>query len=85
MAAFLKIVSAIYLIVVWLVFAAAISAEVPIQAIAYTALFKPALFTVFVLISIPAVALYAFGQLVRDVRAMRDHLGAMRAYYELSR
>jgi hypothetical protein len=46
-------------------------------------------FMIAVGLSIPAVALFAFGQVVGDVRIMRnhariqsDHLQAMRAYYE---
>lgn len=35
-----------------------------------------------VLLSIPAIALYAFGQVVGDVRIMAGHLAAMRKYYE---
>jgi hypothetical protein len=49
-------------------------------------------FMIAVGLSIPAVALFAFGKVVGDVRIMRnharmqsDHLQAMRSYYESNR
>jgi hypothetical protein len=49
-------------------------------------------FVIAIGLSIPAIALFAFGQVVGDVRIMRnhariqsDHLQAMRSYYEPER
>jgi hypothetical protein len=88
MAVFLKIVSGIYLVFIWLVFGIALSTP---AASALTPGPAPQLlaFVIAIGLSIPAVALFAFGQVVGDVRIMRnharmqsDHLKAMRAYYE---
>lgn len=80
MAAFLKIVSGIYLVFVWLVFLVAISVQMPRSL--GGELVNVYLFFIAITLSIPAVALFAFGQVVGDVRAMRHHLKAMRQYYE---
>lgn len=72
MAVFLKIVSGAYLILVWLSFfiglQAPLSRELQMPAGGATIL----LFLIAVLLSIPGVALFAFGQLVGDVRAIRN-------------
>ncbi|NEV79804.1 hypothetical protein DYI24_22480 [Rhodopseudomonas sp. BR0C11] len=72
MAAFLKIVSSAYLVLVWLSFfiglQAPLSRELQIPVGGATIL----LFLIAVLLSIPGVALFAFGQLVGDVRAIRN-------------
>jgi hypothetical protein len=79
MSVFLRIVSAFYLIVVWGVFAGTL--KMPIVPSA-GALEPILLFLFAVALSIPAVALFAFGQVVGDVRATRNHLAALRRYYE---
>jgi hypothetical protein len=87
MAVFLKIVSGVYLLFVWVVFAGAMNTPIPPSVGA--GLFPILAFFIAVGLSIPAVALFAFGQVVADVRIMRnnarmqtEHLNAMRAYYE---
>jgi hypothetical protein len=94
MAAFLKIVSGVYLVCVWL----------PVLAF-FTGLHTPSLdaslgntgvkllgFLIAVVLSIPAVAMFGFAQIISNVRSMRnsiriqgDHLAAMRRYYEPNR
>jgi hypothetical protein len=90
MATFLKIVSGFYLILVWLVFAAAISASSPPlnDSIGMQAA-KFVVFLIAVGLSIPAAVLFGFAQIVGDIRAMRnnarvqlEHLKAVRRYYE---
>lgn len=88
MATFLKVVSGIYLVFVWLIFAMML--KTPIVATSSLNGAEPFFaFLIAVGLSIPAVALFAFGQVVGDVRVMRnnskaqlDHLTAMRRYYE---
>lgn len=83
MAAFLKIVSGFYLLIVWLGFGVFVS--VPTTGYGMDALaVKVGAFLAVISLSIPAVALYAFGQVVGDIRATRNHLHAMRKYYEPS-
>jgi hypothetical protein len=92
MATFLKIVSGVYLAFVWLIFAMTVGRPLGM----YTPLLSSGgtvmTFMIAVGLSIPAVALFAFGQVVGDVRIMRnnareqsEHLRAMRAYYEPQR
>lgn len=92
MALFLKIVSGVYLAFVWLAFFLALSAPTPLNASLGSGLANIVAFLIAVGLSIPAVALFAFGQVVGDVRIMRnnarlqsEHLQAMRAYYEPNR
>jgi hypothetical protein len=93
MAAFLKVVSGVYLAFVWLIFIGAISTPPPLtSSLGSDTAVKLITFMIAVGLSIPAVALFAFGQVVGDVRIMRnnarmqsDHLQAMRAYYEPNR
>jgi hypothetical protein len=85
MANFLKVVSGFYLVFVWLIFAAMLAmpsgrAYVGTPIIAFLAA---------VAASIPAAVLFAFGQVVGDIRQMRDdtrtslnNLRVMRRYYE---
>jgi len=87
MAAFLKIVSGVYLVFVWLVFAMML--KTPVAASSLGGAEPVFAFLIAVALSIPAVALFAFGQVVGDVRIIRnnsrlqvDHLAAMRRYYE---
>lgn len=88
MATFLKVVSGVYLVFVWLVFAMMLKA--PMAAASSLGGAEPFFaFLIAVGLSIPAVALFAFGQVVGDVRIMRnnskaqlEHLAAMRRYYE---
>lgn len=90
MAAFLKIVSGIYLAFVWFVAFIAISVPPPVAAsVGSSNLVTVITVLTAVGLSIPAVALFAFGQVVGDVRIMRnnarlqtEHLRAMRSYYE---
>ena len=88
MALFLKLVSGVYLSLVWLLFfglAGYLPGE-PSLIGSYSPMIN---FIGAVGLSIPAVVLFAFGQVVGDVRVMRDcarrqadDLRAMRAYYE---
>lgn len=91
MAAFLKIVSGIYLAFVCFVAFIAISVPPPGVAASVGSSNLAAVITILIGVglSIPAVALFAFGQVVGDVRIMRnnarlqsEHLRAMRSYYE---
>ena len=84
MANFLKIVSGVYLLVVWVGFVAVVT-----LAPAPDVYSGPLAFLIALGASIPAAALFAFAQIVEDVRSMRnnlrlqsDHLRAMRNYYE---
>jgi len=90
MAAFLKVVSGVYLIFVWLVFAGVMSTPPPLDSMSPGST-QVLAFMIAVGLSIPAVALFAFGQVVGDVRIMRnnarlqsEHLKAMRAYCDRS-
>jgi ABC-type proline/glycine betaine transport system permease subunit len=89
MAIFLKIVSGIYLLFVWLVFAITIARPTPLDVSVGKDAANVLTFLIAIVLSIPAVALFAFGQIVGDIRVIRnnaraqsDHLRAMRAYYE---
>jgi hypothetical protein len=84
MAAFLKIVSGIYLVFVWLVFFITLSTPTHLNASLGASGAQVMTFMIAIGLSIPAVALFAFGQVVGDVRIMRnnarmqsDHLQAM--------
>jgi hypothetical protein len=84
MANFLKIVSGLYLLLVWVGFVAAV-----VLAPAPDAYSGPLALLIALGASIPAAVLFAFAQIVEDVRSMRnnlrlqsDHLRAMRNYYE---
>jgi hypothetical protein len=82
-AGFLKVISAIYLILLWAFIAIAIAAGADNTLPSAGKAGATLLITVIgVLSSIPAVALYAFGQVVEDIRSARNHLHAMRRYYE---
>jgi tetrahydromethanopterin S-methyltransferase subunit C len=92
MAVFLKIVSGVYLAFVWLVFALAVSRPTPLSASVGPEAGQVLTFLIAISLSIPAAVLFAFGQIVGDVRIMRnhariqsDHLSAMRLYYEPAR
>ena len=89
MAVFLKIVSGVYLAFIWLAFALAASRPTPLSASVGTDAGHLLTFLIAIVLSIPAAVLFAFGQIVGDVRIMRnhsrmqsDHLRAMRSYYE---
>src|SRR5262245_17023653 len=88
MATFLKIVSVIYLIVVWISFAVAvgIAGKPPMSAAPFMNILA---FLIAVSLSIPAAVLFAFAQVVEDVRSMRtnirtvaEDIRAVRQYYE---
>jgi uncharacterized membrane protein (DUF485 family) len=86
MTRFLKIISGLNLVLVWFAFVLVISvadARTPAEMLA-------AVFAA-VSLSIPSAVLFAFAQILEDVRSMRNnlrlqshHLEAMRAYYESS-
>lgn len=92
MAAFLKIVSGVYLAFIWLAFFLMVSMPSPLATISAPLGPNGSSIIAFIIaigLSIPAVAMFAFGQVVGDVRIMRnnarmqsDHLRAMRPYYE---
>jgi len=84
MANFLKIVSGLYLLLVWVGFVATVA-----LAPAPEVYSGPLALLIALGASIPAAVLFAFAQIVEDVRSMRnnlrlqsDHLKAMRNYYE---
>ncbi|PZA11663.1 hypothetical protein DNX69_12500 [Rhodopseudomonas palustris] len=72
MAIFLKIVSGAYLILVWLSFFIGLQSPLERELQMPTGSATIVLFLIAVLLSIPGVALFAFGQLVGDVRAIRN-------------
>jgi hypothetical protein len=74
----LKVISAVYLLLHWAVFIGAFQKIEP--STPYTSDFGAQLLLVAIAValSIPAIALYAFGQLVDDFRAVRTHLQAAR-------
>lgn len=91
MAFFLKAVSGLYLILIWACVAIALSVPTPplTSAAGSGDLAKLAVLLIAISLSIPAAILFAFAQIVEDVRAMRksaktqaEHLTAMRRYYE---
>jgi hypothetical protein len=88
-AEFLKVISVVYLIIVWI--AVALFFFVPVPGDAYAVAAKVLSIVGGISLSIPAAAMFAFAQVVEDVRAIRahmtaqtDHLKAMRRYYELA-
>lgn len=85
MASFLRIVAGVCLLTVWLIFGGAISQD-PTHLVVIEGLAAA------VLISIFSVILYAFSQVVDDVRDMRNnireakwHLEIIRKYYDLGK
>ncbi len=80
MALFLKIVSGIYFALIWLF--AAFALAMPTSELGLSIWHKPAIVIVAATLTLPAAALYAFGQVVGDVRKVRQHLAAMRHYYD---
>jgi hypothetical protein len=72
-AIFLKIVSGIYLILVWLTFFA-VSANAPRELTSgmNAEAFRFVAFAATIGLSIPAAVLFAFGQIVGDVRFIRN-------------
>lgn len=88
MPTFLKIVSGLYLLIVWLVFFSATRIPAP-PTLGSDFPFRAMVLVLAVSFSIPAAILYAFGQLVAEVRSIRhlshlqaEHLKAVRRYYE---
>jgi hypothetical protein len=86
MASLLKAAAILYLIMLWGLFTIAMigTSMQPVQ-IGTVRADAVLLFVACVVGTIPAAVLYAFGSMVEDVRSMRDHLAAMRAYYEPNR
>jgi hypothetical protein len=89
MAIFLKLVSGVYLAFVWLAFFMTLSVPTPLNTSLGSGSANVITFMIAIGLSIPAVALFAFGQVVGDIRVMRnysrlqsEHLRSMRAYYE---
>lgn len=87
MAKFLRFVSALYVILVWLALAVVVS--MPAVASTLGPATELVAFFIAVSLSIPATALFAFAQVVEDIRSVRrnvrlqrDHLEAMLAHYE---
>lgn len=78
MSVFLKVVAGLYLLVIWLVLAVPFPPDNIVGATGARAI----IILIAVTLSLPAVVIYAFGQVVSDVRQMREHLKAMRRYYE---
>lgn len=78
MSLFLKIVSGIYFVLIWLV--AAVAILFPIEGV--SPWHKLVVLVSVATLTLPVAALYAFGQVVGDVRKIRGHLAAMRRYYE---
>lgn len=83
MAIFLKVVSGLYFLFVWLI--AFLILMTPIDQLGLSVWHTPATVMIAVTLSLPAAALYAFGTLVGDTRKIRNHLAAMRSYYEPER
>jgi hypothetical protein len=82
MALILKLISCLYLILVWTLFFVVLVFGPDVASIpnryGHIAETAPIFFIICSVLSIPAVALYAFGQIVGDVRASRLLLEAMR-------
>jgi hypothetical protein len=73
----LKIISAVYLVLHWAIFIGVIQMVEPSTA-STSRLESQLLFgAVAIALSIPAIALYGFGQMVGDFRAVRSHLEAV--------
>lgn len=85
MASLLKAAAVLYLVLLWGFFTIAMigTSMQPVQlgTVRADAIM---LFIACIAGTIPAAVLYAFGSMVEDVRSMRDHLPAMRRYYEPS-
>jgi hypothetical protein len=89
MSIFLKVISGLYLVLVWFAFASTfVGVHVGPSSLDDDTVHILGFFIALVL-SIPAAALFGFAQIIGDVREMRntlwlqaDHLAAMRRYYE---
>ncbi len=83
MALMLKLISGLYLVLVWTVFFAVLVFGPDVASIpnryGHIAETAPVFFIICSVLSIHAVALYAFGQIVGDIRTSRLHLEAIRA------
>lgn len=92
MAGFLKFVSVVYLVLVWLIAALILTGSIftPTPAFGgWIFIFRIGVIMSAGVLSIPAAALYGFGQIVGDVRQMRDdarltlnNIRVVRRYYE---
>jgi hypothetical protein len=89
MASFLKIFSGFCLFLIWVptifVFFIPLAELPPSITPQQVVLVKLAAIAIAIVSSVAPVALYAFGRLVGDVRAVREHLSVMRRYYEPDR
>lgn len=83
MATFLKIVSGLYLVFVWLMVSLTIK-NVGMAGVSDPTLYQLLIFVIGIGLTIPAALIFAFGRLVEDARFIRIHLAAMRKYYEPS-
>jgi hypothetical protein len=81
MASFLKFVSGVYLLIVWLCVGIAVLAPVAPMT-QDQGLIKVAAILAGIVLTVPAAALFAFAQLVEDTRFIRIHLASIRRYYE---
>jgi hypothetical protein len=89
MGTFLQLVSGIYLIVVWTIFAIAVSELPPSMVGTAQDAIDAVLLLIAIGLSIPALILFGFAQLLVDNRAVRsniriqaDRLRTMRTYHE---
>lgn len=81
MAAFLKFVSGIYLTFVWLVVFLSIK-NIGTAGVSDPTLYQLAFIIIGVGLTVPAALIFAFGTLVGDTKKIREHLAAIRRYYE---
>ena len=84
MATFLKVFSGLYLSLIWLGAATVVAIPFPADHFAGGSGARALAVLIAATLSLPAVVVYAFAQVVSDVRQMRNHLRAMRKYYEPS-
>ena len=84
MSVFLKIVSGLYLAFIWLVFALVVYLPTSAGQYSHQVIVSLA-FLIAIALSVPAAILFAFAQIVGDIRVMREHLRVMRTYYEPAR
>lgn len=84
MATFLKVVAVIYLLCVWGLFFLITGNARELQLLPVLPGLLPVSFFIAIGLSVPAAVLYAFGQIVDDVRAMRNDMSKMASGIGLS-